>query len=322
MSEWKEIVKLSPEEKKKIKYDDPRLDAFAREVEAKYGLPPGLLVAVKNAGERSNSDQVSKAGAKGVMQFIDSTRKLYSHNPSDPLASIDAGGRYFKDLLKGTKGNIKEALIDYNWGRGNRMSKGIENLPEETQNYITNVFAYAKKNFKGQEFKAPPVVEASVDWAKATKEDVFKAVNTPLKKGQKPVVVDWKKVSDDTLLNLDQTTLLQARDQVQPLGDQELIDRMAYYDYIAFARELVRENPINAITMPANSVGWTTAKYAEKAAQKLGREAPVSRSSPSLDQVAAGVQGTIMGLAEAFKGKGIDFKEMFSGKEGAVQEGS
>jgi hypothetical protein len=68
MSEYADLVK-NPKEWSKIKYDDPRLDAFATDVEKRYGLPNGMIVALKNAGERTNISQVSPKGAKGVMQI-------------------------------------------------------------------------------------------------------------------------------------------------------------------------------------------------------------------------------------------------------------
>lgn len=141
---WKEIVKLPPEEKVNIKYDDPRLDDFTSAVEARYELPPGLIKAVKNAGERSNTTQESPKGAKGVMQFIDSTRKAYEHDYKDPLASIDAAGRYFQDLLKKYKGNVKAAVAHYNGGtRSGKAALAGEEIPfEETRNYLKRIKEY------------------------------------------------------------------------------------------------------------------------------------------------------------------------------------
>lgn len=145
-STWQDLVK-DKEEAQRVKYNDPRLDDFAGVVEQRYSLPPGLLVAIKNAGERSNTGQVSSAGAKGVMQFIDSTRKAYDHDPNDPFASIDAAGRYFADLLNRYNGNVKAAITEYNGGVGQAKTvvKGGEPVAEETINYLKHIKEYMIK---------------------------------------------------------------------------------------------------------------------------------------------------------------------------------
>ncbi len=94
---WKELVK-NKAEWKKLQYNDPRLDEFALEVENRYGLPKGMVLAIKNAGERTNPGQVSPKGAQGIMQFMPATQKLqggmFKHDPNNPFASIDAAGKY------------------------------------------------------------------------------------------------------------------------------------------------------------------------------------------------------------------------------------
>lgn len=149
-STWKDLVK-DKEAAKTVKYNDPRLDDFATVVEQRYSLPPGLLVAIKNAGERSNTGQVSSAGAKGVMQFIDSTRKAYDHDPNDPFASIDAAGRYFSDILRRYNGNVKAAITEYNGGVGQakKVMKGGEPVAEETIAYLKRIKEYMVERTQG-----------------------------------------------------------------------------------------------------------------------------------------------------------------------------
>lgn len=141
---WQSVVALKPEEAAKIKYNDPRLDSFAGTVEQRYKLPTGLIEAVKNAGERTNTGQVSSAGAKGTMQFIDSTRRAYPHDVTDPLASIDAAGRYFSDLVKQYNGNVMAAIAHYNGGRVNARDvlAGREPRSAETKNYLKRIRDY------------------------------------------------------------------------------------------------------------------------------------------------------------------------------------
>ena len=159
--DWKELAKASPEELRKVKYDDLRLDAFANEVERKYNLPRDLLVAVKNAGERSNTGQVSEDKAEGVMQFIPSTRKLYPHDVNNPFASIDAAGRYFKDLMKMSKGNVKAAVAQYHGGTKERQAvmAGSEPSGPKTRAYWERMSTYMRERSKTWE--DAPVASAS-----------------------------------------------------------------------------------------------------------------------------------------------------------------
>lgn len=145
--DWKEVVKMSAEEKAALKYNDPRLDSFTSAVEQRYDLPPGIILAVKNAGERSNTGQVSSAGAKGVMQFIDSTREAYQHDFMDPLASIDAAGRYFKDLMQRYNGDAKAAIAEYNGGiRAAKAVQAGEEIPfKETRDYLQRIKKFMQK---------------------------------------------------------------------------------------------------------------------------------------------------------------------------------
>lgn len=143
---WKALAK-NPDEWKSVKYDDPRLDEFTAVVEQRYGLPPGLLLAVKNAGERSNSWQESPKGAKGVMQFIEATRKAYDHDPANPFASIDAAGRYFNDLMKRYDGNVKAAITEYNGGRKQALAvmEGGNPTAKETIEYLKRIKKYMEE---------------------------------------------------------------------------------------------------------------------------------------------------------------------------------
>lgn len=152
--DWQGLVK-TPAEWPQVKYSDPRLDEFAFVVEDRYELPKGLLVAIKNAGERSNTGQVSPKGAKGVMQFIDSTRQSYQHDPSNPFASIDAAGRYFQDLLKRYKGDVKAAVTEYNGGvvQAKRVQQGGSPTALETQKYLARIKQYMTDRAKKEQEK-------------------------------------------------------------------------------------------------------------------------------------------------------------------------
>ncbi|HDU4938273.1 TPA: lytic transglycosylase domain-containing protein [Klebsiella pneumoniae subsp. pneumoniae] len=123
------------------------LQAMAGEfgaLEGKYGLPAGMLSSVAATESGGDPFAESKAGAKGLFQFMPGTAKdmgLKGRDVFDPHKSADAAGRYLRFLLDATGGDLEKALASYNWGLGNVKKKGMDNLPLETRNYVPKVMA-------------------------------------------------------------------------------------------------------------------------------------------------------------------------------------
>ncbi|HBR7891115.1 TPA: lytic transglycosylase domain-containing protein [Klebsiella pneumoniae] len=123
------------------------LQAMAGEfgaLEGKYGLPAGLLSSVAATESGGDPFAESKAGAKGLFQFMPGTAKdmgLKGRDVFDPHKSADAAGRYLRYLLDATGGDLEKALASYNWGLGNVQKKGMDNLPSETRTYVPKVMA-------------------------------------------------------------------------------------------------------------------------------------------------------------------------------------
>lgn len=123
------------------------LQAMAGEfgaLEGKYGLPAGLLSSVAATESGGDPFAESKAGAKGLFQFMPGTAKdmgLKGRDVYDPHKSADAAGRYLRFLLDATGGDLEKTLASYNWGLGNVQKKGMDNLPSETRNYVPKVMA-------------------------------------------------------------------------------------------------------------------------------------------------------------------------------------
>ena len=127
---------------RKLGYNHPALNSYAEQVEQANGLPNGILNAIKNFGERSGSNAVSPKGARGVMQFMPQTWAQYGKgDPTDPFASIDAGGRYMKDMLRRYGGNADAAITEYNGGtkQAEAVQKGGKPWVAETANYLSRV---------------------------------------------------------------------------------------------------------------------------------------------------------------------------------------
>lgn len=128
-----------------LRFDAAELNEFAASVEQQYGLPPGLLNALKNAGERSNSNQVSPAGARGVMQFMpENLRKYGVADATDPVQMIDAAGRYLRDTMRQYGGDIDAMIADYNGGprQAREVLAGRQPRAKETREYLARVREY------------------------------------------------------------------------------------------------------------------------------------------------------------------------------------
>lgn len=143
--DWKSLVD-TPEEWPKLSWKDPRLTAFAAVVEERYGLPTGVINALKYAeatpAQSSGRSTVSHAKARGIMQFTDSTRKLqggrFDHDVNDPFQSIDMAGQFMVELMKENKGNVRAAVAGYNGGprQAKPVREGKDPPTAETQSYL------------------------------------------------------------------------------------------------------------------------------------------------------------------------------------------
>lgn len=103
----------------KIRYDDPMFSVMEGAHEINYGLPRGLMAAIRTRGERSNNDQTSPAGAKGVYQFMPATFAKFADkgaSPTDPEAASLAAAKYLRYALDQYGGNVGAALAEYNGG--------------------------------------------------------------------------------------------------------------------------------------------------------------------------------------------------------------
>jgi len=158
------LVGIAPEQRRSLRYNSPELDEYSSFVERRNGLPEGLIKAIKNAGERSNSNQVSPKGAQGVMQFIPGTWKQYGKDadPTDPVASIDAAGAYFKDLLQRYNGNVDAAVTEYNGGvkQAQTVAGGGRPWVPETVAYLARIRQALGQNDQGQPQRKPVPVMA------------------------------------------------------------------------------------------------------------------------------------------------------------------
>lgn len=157
------LAQLRPQELRALRYDDPRLDAEAAAAAERHGVPPALLQAIKNAGEKSNPTATSPKGARGVMQFMPATAKeMGLADPTDPVASLDAGARYLKKLHD-AYGSWDAAVAHYNGGgtQAALVRSGGQPSYNETRGYLERVRKYVAEQTARDGAQRPEVVDAA-----------------------------------------------------------------------------------------------------------------------------------------------------------------
>jgi hypothetical protein len=102
----------------------------------------GVLLAAQLHQESGfNPSAVSKAGARGIAQFMPATARGYGlRDPHDPAASIDAQARLMRDLLR-RFGAVPLALAAYNAGPAPVGRCGCVPPYPETQAYVATILA-------------------------------------------------------------------------------------------------------------------------------------------------------------------------------------
>jgi hypothetical protein len=144
-------------------YSSPYYAQLASSVEQRLGLPNGLLSAVITRGERSNSDQVSEAGAKGVTQVIPATRdallKKYNVDAyASPEAAVEAGGLLLKESLARNGGDPAAAVGEYIGGTDRA------NWGPVTKSYINRVMTGLNKEQASTPGQEDPLLTALKSW--------------------------------------------------------------------------------------------------------------------------------------------------------------
>lgn len=133
------------------------VEKYAKE----YEVDPKMIFAIIKAESNFNPNVVSKSGAIGLMQLMDTTAEelcnkmdiFYVKKTSlyQPELNIQLGTKYFSSLLQEYDNNYLLALTAYNAGIGNVKKwieqgviqadgSDIENIPfKETNNYVRKI---------------------------------------------------------------------------------------------------------------------------------------------------------------------------------------
>jgi soluble lytic murein transglycosylase-like protein len=82
---------------------------------------------------------VSRKGAIGLAQLMPATARDLGVNPMDPVANLNGGARYLRQLLDQFDGNVEKALAAYNAGAARVRTAGGVPAIAETRNYVTSI---------------------------------------------------------------------------------------------------------------------------------------------------------------------------------------
>lgn len=127
----------------RVTWKDPLWDSAEVQAAKRTGVPVAVIRAIRMHGERSNANQVSPAGAKGVYQFMPTTRGLFLKKygvdaySGDPVEQAMAAAYHLKESYQRT-GSWLRAAAGYNGGiPGERGT----NKTTENRNYVARIAA-------------------------------------------------------------------------------------------------------------------------------------------------------------------------------------
>jgi hypothetical protein len=116
-----------------------RFEAPIARAASRWNVSAALLAAQLYAESNFNPFAVSRAGARGIAQFMPGTARVYGlRDPLDPAAAIDAQAHLMRDLLR-RFGSVPLALAGYNAGAGAVGRCGCVPPYPETQAYVARI---------------------------------------------------------------------------------------------------------------------------------------------------------------------------------------
>jgi soluble lytic murein transglycosylase-like protein len=120
---------------------DNEIERYIQNASKQYGVNPALIKAVIHVESAFNAEAISRAGAKGLMQIMDSTGvQIGLTDPFDPRANVYGGTRLLKTYLVRYQ-SLKKSLIAYNAGE-KYVNHSYSRLPRETRSYVPKVIKY------------------------------------------------------------------------------------------------------------------------------------------------------------------------------------
>lgn len=132
-------IKMTPRQK----HAENRYQPLILKAANRYGVEPEIIKAIIMAESGFNPKAVSNVGARGLMQLMPRTaRSLGVEDSFKPAHNIDAGVRYFRQLLDEFDGEVKLALAAYHAGSFTVRKYGGIPPFKATAFYIHQVLKY------------------------------------------------------------------------------------------------------------------------------------------------------------------------------------
>jgi soluble lytic murein transglycosylase-like protein len=118
----------------------PVLGEVVRAAADRNKIDPALIMSVIRSESAFRANAVSPKGARGLMQLMPQTAsRLGVMNPLDPIANVEGGTLYLRQLLDRYNNDLVKALAAYNAGPGRVDQYGGLPPYAETRAYVTEI---------------------------------------------------------------------------------------------------------------------------------------------------------------------------------------
>lgn len=129
----------------RLLYPQPYKDVV--QANAIGAVDPLLVTALMRQESSFNANARSRAGARGLMQLLPSTLRLFSRSATrkifQPETNVRFGSRYFHSLLEKFESKVVLALAAYNAGHG-RVNQWLKRYPAEDLRLFVDLIPYTE----------------------------------------------------------------------------------------------------------------------------------------------------------------------------------
>lgn len=145
------FVVTKPAERQVRSAETAAYDQLIREISGSHDVEPALVKAVIRVESGFDRMAVSPRGARGLMQLMPRTARLYNAiNLHDPRENIRAGVRHLRRLLDRYP-KISHVLAAYNAGDAPvRRYRGVPPYPE-TRRFVTRVLRFREQYLREEQ---------------------------------------------------------------------------------------------------------------------------------------------------------------------------
>jgi len=133
------------------------------EAAAQFDIPAPVLAGLIEAESSWNNNAVSRAGARGLAQFMPGTAAQFGVDVTDPTSSIFGAAEYLRHLMDNYGFDLRTAIYAYNAGPGIIQKYGIGASRENMDYYPKVMRGAAKYGLGPQSFVEPALLRTSME---------------------------------------------------------------------------------------------------------------------------------------------------------------